>query len=91
MNMYSSVLSDMNLDYQNTTISIENIRNIAKSILNFSCEIKTITTQVEQLSEENKKWLFMMISEFSQNLTLWINRHMDELQMTKAQIFDGIP
>ena len=32
-----------------------------------------------------------MISEFSQNLTLWINRHMDELQMTKAQIFDGIP
>ncbi len=91
MNIYSSVLSDMNMDYWDTSIGIENIRNITKSILNFSWEIKIVLTQVKQASEENKKWLLEIISEFSENLTLWIRRHTDELQITKEQILDEIP
>ncbi len=91
MNIYSSVLSDMNMDYWDTSIGIENIRNITKSILNFSWEIKIILTQVKKESEENKKWLLEIISEFSENLTLWIRRHTDELQITKEQILDEIP
>lgn len=91
LNMYSSVLSDMNMDYKDTKIGAENIRNIAKSILNFSWEIKIVSTQIAKESEENKKWLFEIISEFSDNLSLWIHRHMDELKITKEQIANTTP
>ncbi len=78
----------MNVDYKDTAISIENIRNIAKSILNFWWEIRIVSAQVKKESEENKKWLFEIVSEFSQNLTLWIHRHMNELDVTKEHIWE---
>lgn len=81
----------MNMDYRDTSIGIENMRNIAKSIVNFSWEIKILSNHKEKESEENKKWLLEIISEFSENLTLWIRRHTDELQITKEQILDEIP
>lgn len=83
MNMYSSLMSDMNIDYGSTEIGIENIRNLSRSILNFSEEISKMAKQVTKENEEEKKWLTEMIIEFSSNLKLWMNRHIDELAITE--------
>lgn len=86
MNMYSSLMSDMNLDYRNMEIGIENIRNLSRSILNFSGEVEKISEQVKWEDEIDQKWLTDIINEFSQNLKLWMSRHMSELNVTEMNI-----
>lgn len=84
--MYSSLLSDMNMDYKNMEIGVENIRSLSRSILNFSSEVQKMSKQVKWEDEIEQKWLTDIINEFSQNLKLWINRHMSELNTTEANI-----
>lgn len=86
MNMYSSLLSDMNVDYKNMEIGVENIRSLSRSILNFSSEVQKMSKQVKWEDEIEQKWLTDIINEFSQNLKLWMGRHMSELNVTEINI-----
>jgi uncharacterized protein YoxC len=57
MNLYSSVLSDMNIDYRDTKIGVQNIRDIGTSIVHLSNEIQQTSKGISGESTENQKWL----------------------------------
>jgi len=40
-------MSDMNMDYKNMEIGVENIRNLSRSIINFSGEVEKMSKQVK--------------------------------------------
>lgn len=86
MNMYSSVLSDMNIDFQNERVWAKNISEISKSIIIFSNEITAIGKNILNESTENQKWLIEIIQEFNSNLHLWIDRHANELAVLESSI-----
>jgi hypothetical protein len=85
MNLYSSLLSDMNLDYRSNDTAATNVVEIGKSILNFSREITDIN-HPEKLSEAEQKWLTDIITEFTDALDLWMNRHADELNLVAEKV-----
>ena len=86
MNLYSSVLSDMNLDYRDSTIWAVNIVEISKSIINFSKEIDIINDTIKNEKPEDQKWLIDIIEEFTRELHLWIDRHESELEWIQENI-----
>lgn len=85
MNLYSSLLSDMNLDYRSNDTAAGNVVEIGKSILNFSREITDIN-HPEKLTEADQKWLTDIITEFTDALDLWMNRHADELKLIVEKV-----
>ncbi len=86
MNLYSSVLSDMNMDFRDTNIWAINIGNITESIRHFADEVNKLQTIALKQNPENQKWLTDLIQEFTTNLHLWIERHASELQILDSTI-----
>lgn len=79
MNFYSSILSDMNVDFRDQWIWAHNLSEIWESIQNFANEVDTISEYIRKGKPENQKWFIEMLQEFNNNLHLWIDRHVDEL------------
>jgi len=79
INMYSSLLSDINTDYSQNVLNAENIMNISTSITNFTSKLEQINKNSEMGVYENKKWVMDLMYEFRENLQLWINHHTAEL------------
>lgn len=86
MNLYSSVLSDMNIDFRDGRVHTTNIHEISKSIQNLAHEIENTAKNIEKESPENQKWLTGIISEFNRELRMWIDRHTDELETIESEI-----
>lgn len=86
MNMYSSVISDMNLDHANNDIWSINIYNISQSIINFTSELEKMIPKIQEQSKDNKQWLTSLIKEFNLHLQIWLDRHADELQIMEDTI-----
>lgn len=86
MNMYSSVLSDMNIDFTDGNISATNITNISTSIQNLADELEKTGKDIKKESIENQKWLLGIIEEFNTQLRIWIDRHTDELESLESEI-----
>jgi hypothetical protein len=86
MNLYSSVLSDMNKDHESLAIDPGNIMKISKSILNFSRELQSFSRNSKKLKPEQIIWLMGIINEFSDTLDLWMHRHTDELNIQKESL-----
>jgi hypothetical protein len=86
INLYSSVLSDMNMDFRDNTIWAVNITNITGSIRYFADEVNQLQTLVLKQNQENQKWLIDLMQEFTTNLHLWIERHASELQILDSTI-----
>ncbi len=89
MHLYSSLISDMNLDFKSADIGAINISEISKSILNFSNEIEVMSKMAKDQSKEDQKWLLDIVEEFSSHLQLWIDRHESELTVVENTI-EGI-
>lgn len=90
MNMYSSVLSDMNVDYRDAKIGVQNIRDISTSIVHLSEEITKMSKGISEESEENQKWFVDLIREFSRELDLWMGRHASELEIVTDTLSDTV-
>lgn len=75
----------MNLDYKSNESASKNIVEIGRSILNFSREIADIDNP-KKLSEADQKWLTDIITEFTDALDLWMNRHAEELQIVATKV-----
>jgi hypothetical protein len=86
MNLYSSVLSDMNIDFRDGRAHAVNIHDISQSILNLANEIENTAKHINQESPDNQKWLTDIILEFNTQLRLWIDRHTDELETIEDTI-----
>ena len=86
MNLYSSVLSDMNIDLHDSEIHASNISDISKSIQNLTHEIEDVARHITKESSENQKWLIGIINEFNTHLRMWIDRHTDELESIESMI-----
>ncbi|MBP9780172.1 hypothetical protein KBD33_06175 [Candidatus Gracilibacteria bacterium] len=81
MNIYSSVLSDMNVDFRDNGIGVVNIVDISQSIKNFSNEILKMRHRIHDTENTEQEWLVNLIEEFNNNLHLWIERHASELKI----------
>lgn len=79
MNLYSSILSDMNIDFRDQWIWARNLSDISKSIQNFSSEVDILSKHIRKENPENQKWLVEILQEFNTNLHIWIDRHAIEL------------
>lgn len=86
LNLYSSLLSDMNVDYRGMDMWVENIRNISRSIENFTDEVESLSKSLSKQSPEDQKWFLSLLEEFHQNLTLWISRHISELSLYEKEV-----
>lgn len=86
MNLYSSVLSDMNMDFRDANIWAVNIGNITESIRHFADEVSQLQALVLKQNPENQKWFIDLIQEFTTHLHLWIERHASELQIIDSTI-----
>ena len=86
MNLYSSVLSDMNMDFRDNAIWVLNIGEISKSIKNFSNEINKLQKEIQKEPLTEQEWLINLIQEFTANLHLWIERHVSELEIVENTI-----
>jgi hypothetical protein len=91
MNLYSSVLSDMNMDYRDSTIGVQNIWDIGASIVHLSNEITKTSKGISGESGENQKWLVDLIGEFTRELDLWMHRHASELEIVTTNLADTLP
>lgn len=76
---YSSLLSDMNIDYRSTGIAPTSILEIRRSLIAFTREIESMNRSIHDHSPHDQKWLLDMIVEFRRELTLWMARHETEL------------
>ena len=81
INMYSSVLSDMNIDFRDNWIWVVNIVDISQSIRNFSNEVLRMRDCIRDTENTEQEWLVNLIEEFNTNLHLWIERHASELKI----------
>ena len=86
MNLYSSVLSDMNIDFRDKKIHATNISEISKSIQNLTHEIEALGKEISKGTPENQQWLLGIIEEFNTHLRMWIDRHTDELESIESMI-----
>lgn len=91
MNLYSSLLSDMNVDYRDQKMTPQNIVNIAQSLQNLTDDIETSSRHIQKQSAENQRWLVDLIQELDQNLKLWIDRHTDEIDLYIQDIEKNTP
>lgn len=71
LNYYSSLISDMNVDYRDKKIAPENIRNISTSISNFTSQVEKLTPLAKNSERETQKWFIWLIDEFQTALSLW--------------------
>lgn len=86
LNYYSSLISDMNVDYRDAKISPENIRNISTSISNFTSQVEKLTPLAKNSERETQKWFIWLIDEFQTALSLWTERHADEIQLYESSL-----
>lgn len=86
LNYFSSVLSDMNVDYKDTQISAENIANISASIANFTTQVEHLTPLAKKSDKETQSWFVGLIDEFYHSLSLWTERHADEIALYEKDI-----
>ncbi len=86
MNLYSSLLSDMNVDYRDTKITPENIGQIRASLMNFTTQIEQTAKYAKFLGESDKKWLTEIVTEFRAALIIWIRRHESELILYEKEV-----
>lgn len=87
MNLYSSVLSDMNIDFRDWKIHNTNIHEISRSIQNLANEIDDTAKGIIHESVHNQEWLTGIINEFNIQLRIWIDRHTDELETIESEIY----
>jgi len=85
-NLYSSLLSDMNIDLSEHTITPQNIQDITKSMLYFSDEVSLLARLSKNTSLDNQRWLVDIIEAFNTSLKLWMSRHEDELLLQQREI-----
>lgn len=90
MNLYSSVLSDMNIDYRDTKIWVQNIRDIGASIIHLSEEIQETSNGISREHLEDQRWLVDLIQEFTRELDLWMRRHASEMEIVAENMTDTI-
>ena len=90
MNLYSSVLSDMNIDYRDTKIWVQNIRDISASIVHLSEEIQETSRGISGESTNDQRWLVDLIGEFSRELDLWMHRHASEMEIVTESLTDTL-
>ncbi len=83
---YSSLLSDMNVDYKDKKISPENIEKITESMRNMTKQVEKIAPQIEKSDEATKKWFIGIIDEFHDALSLWTERHADEISAYESAL-----
>lgn len=88
MNIYSSVLSDMNVDFRDNWIWVVNIVDISQSIKNFSNEILKMRDRIHDTENIEQEWLVSLIEEFNTHLHLWIKRHASELKIQDDIIWE---
>lgn len=79
-NLYSSLLSDMNIDFRDETIHPENIIHISKSISQFVYTLIYHTKHINTLHKEEKETLIALYQNFHSDLDIWIKRHMSEIE-----------
>lgn len=76
----------MNVDYRGMDMGVENIRNISRSVENFTDEVESLSKGLSKQSSEDQKWFISLLEEFHQNLTLWISRHISELSHYEKEV-----
>lgn len=76
----------MNVDYRGMDMGTENIRNISRSIENFTDEVESLSKSLFKQSPDDQKWFISLLEEFHQNLTLWISRHISELSLYEKEV-----
>ncbi len=86
MNLYSSVLSDMNQDFRDNDMRARDIHMISKSIAHLTDEIEKYWKIIHTAPIDDKKWLAQMIDEYRIQLRLWIDRHASELDILEKEI-----
>ncbi|GAB0174761.1 MAG: hypothetical protein HHAS10_06400 [Candidatus Altimarinota bacterium] len=91
LNYYSSVLSDLNMDYRDMGISPENITHIAGSISNFSERVNSLAPEIKKSSKEIQVWFIDIIDEFYKEVALWTERHADEIVLYEKSLPEGDP
>lgn len=84
--LYSSLLSDMNVDFQDNAMAPQNLANIAISLENFIAEIESIVPHFHTLSDENQKYVFDTLRSFQNDLSLWLSRHQSEITLLEKSI-----
>ena len=86
MNLYSSVLSDMNMDFRDISVSAMAILEISRSIQHLTDEITRTRGDIDSWKQEEKKWMIDIIEEFSTVLKIWIHRHIHELEKVEESL-----
>lgn len=86
MNLYSSVLSDMNQDFWTMKIDPIHLAEISQSIQNLSIEIGKYSSSIQNENKENQEWFINIIDEFYRQIKLWISRHKTELEQLEQEI-----
>jgi hypothetical protein len=86
LNYYSSLISDINVDYRDKKISPENIRNISTSISNFTSQVEKLAPLAKNSERETQKWFIWLIDEFQKALSLWTERHADEILLYESNL-----
>lgn len=76
----------MNVDYRESTMRAENIRNIATSISNFTSQVERLTPLAKNSDQETQKWFIGLIDEFQAALSLWTERHADEIALYESNL-----
>jgi hypothetical protein len=81
----------MNIDYRDTKIEVQNIRDISASIIYLSKEIQEASKDIIKESMDNQRWLVDLMREFTRELDLWMRRHASELQIVTEKLADTLP
>lgn len=79
-NLYSSALSDMNVDFSSDNISPKNIENIGKSVNAFQKKMEKFYEKYSYYTEPEKSNFLKIIEDFHKDLELWMKRHQTELE-----------
>ena len=80
----------MNIDYRDTKIWVQNIRDISASIVHLSEEIQETSRGISWESTDDQRWLVDLIGEFSRELDLWMHRHASEMEIVTENLTDTL-
>lgn len=79
-NLYSSALSDMNVDFSSDNISPKNLENIWKSVNAFQEKMEKFYEKYSRYSDSEKSNFVKIIENFHNDLELWMKCHQSELE-----------
>lgn len=76
----------MNVDYKDNKIRPENIEKISESTRNLTNQIEKLSPRIAKSDEATKKWFIGIIEEFHGALSLWTERHADEIKSYESAL-----